>query len=60
MYFQYDNVSDQPIIWVREMDEGESGQMVLKKCNGPILMHIYDKKCEIVQKNQWKGPNFQT
>ena len=26
-----DNVSDQPIIWVREMDESESGQMVLKK-----------------------------
>ena len=42
------------------MDESESGQMVLKKFNGPILMHIYDNKCEIVQKNQWKGPNFQT
>ena len=27
----YDNVSDQPIIWVREMDESESGQIVLKK-----------------------------
>ena len=22
-------------------------------------MHIYDKQCEIMQKNQWKGPNFQ-
>ena len=33
MYFSpvYDNGSDQPIIWVREMDESESGQMVLKK-----------------------------
>ena len=31
-----------------------------KKWNGPILMHIYDKQCEIMQKNQWKGPNFQT
>ena len=27
----YDKVSDQPIIWVREMDESESGQMVLEK-----------------------------
>ena len=31
-----------------------------KKWNGPFLMHIYDKQCEIMQKNQWKGPNFQT
>merc|ERR1712020_875395 len=30
-----------------------------KKCNGPFLMHIYYKQCEIMQKNQWKGPNFQ-
>ena len=22
-------------------------------------MHIYDKQCGIMQKNQWKGPNFQ-
>ena len=22
-------------------------------------MHIYDKQCEIIQKNQWKGSNFQ-
>ena len=27
----YDKVSDQPFIWVREMDESESGQMVLEK-----------------------------
>ena len=27
----YDNVSDQPIIRVREMGESESGQMMLKK-----------------------------
>ena len=31
-----------------------------KKWNGPILMHIYDKQYEIMQKNQWKCPNFQT
>ena len=30
-----------------------------KKWNWPILMHIYDKQCEIMQKNQWKIPNFQ-
>ena len=24
-----------------------------------FLMHIYDKQCGIMQKNQWKGPNFQ-
>ena len=30
-----------------------------KKWNWPILMHIYDNQCEIMQKNQWKGPNFQ-
>ena len=29
------------------------------KCNGPFLMHICDKQCGIMQKNQWKGPNFQ-
>ena len=29
------------------------------KWNGPFLMHIYDKQCGIMQKNQWKGPNFQ-
>ena len=28
---EYDKVSDQPFIWVREMDESESGQMVLEK-----------------------------
>ena len=22
-------------------------------------MHIYDKQCEIMQKNQWKSPNSQ-
>ena len=27
------------------------------KC--PFLMQIYVKQCEIMQKNQWKGPNFQ-
>ena len=31
------------------MGERESGQMVLKKGNGPILMHIYNKQCEIMQ-----------
>ena len=30
-----------------------------KKWNWPILMHIYDKQCEIMQKNQWKSPNIQ-
>ena len=30
-----------------------------KKWNGPILMHIYAKQCEIMQKNQWKGSNGQ-
>ena len=29
------------------------------KWNGPFLMHIYDKQCGIMQKNQWKGSNFQ-
>ena len=29
------------------------------KWNGPFLMYIYDKQCGIMQKNQWKGPNFQ-
>ena len=29
------------------------------KWNGPFFMHIYDKQCGIMQKNQWKGPNFQ-
>ena len=27
----YDKVSDQPFIWVREMDESESGQILLEK-----------------------------
>ena len=30
-----------------------------KKWNGPILMHISAKQCEIMQKNQWKGSNGQ-
>ena len=30
-----------------------------KSWKGPILMHIYDKQCEIMQKNQWKSSNFQ-
>ena len=29
------------------------------KWNGPFFMHIYDKQCGIMQKNQWKGSNFQ-
>ena len=32
------------------MDESESGQMVLEKMKWIFLMHIYDKKCEIIQK----------
>ena len=31
----------------------------LKRWNGPILMHIYDKQCEIIQTNWWKNSNFQ-
>ena len=34
------------------MDESEVGQMVLEKVNGPILIHIYDKRCG------WKSPNL--
>ena len=30
-----------------------------KRWNGPILVHIYAKQCEIIQKNQWKNSNFQ-
>ena len=30
-----------------------------KKWNGPILMHIYAKQCEIMQKNRWKKSNGQ-
>ena len=30
-----------------------------KKWNGPILMHIYAKQCEIMQKNRWKRSNGQ-
>ena len=30
-----------------------------KKWNGPILMHIYDKQCEIIQKIWWKRSNGQ-
>ena len=28
-----------------------------KKWNGPFLMHIYAKQCEIIQKIQWNGSN---
>ena len=34
-------------------DTGQHSQFL--RC----LMHIYDKQCGIMQKNQWKGPNFQ-
>ena len=30
-----------------------------KLWNRPILMHINDKQCEIIHKNQWKNSNFQ-
>ena len=30
-----------------------------KRWNGPILLHIYDRQCEIIQKIQWKSSNFQ-
>ena len=33
----YDKVSDQPFILVREMDESESGQMVLEKVKWPYF-----------------------
>ena len=42
------------------MDESESGQMVLEKVKWTFFMHIFDKQCEIMQKNQWKDLNFQT
>ena len=39
------------------MDESESGQMVLEK----VKWTFFDnKQREIMQKDQWKGPNFQT
>ena len=38
-------------------------EKVVKLCwnkwNGPFFMHIYYKQCGIMQKNQWKGSNFQ-
>ena len=45
-----------------ECGEGMKVKVVIwgwKKWNWPILMHIYDKQCEIMQKNQWKSPNIQ-
>ena len=39
----------------RRLDESESGQMVLRKGKWTY----FDKQCEIIQKNQWKSPNFQ-
>ena len=51
----YDSFSVEPTIWVRWGDESESGQMVLKK----VKVTYFDKQCEIIQKNQWKSPNFQ-
>ena len=30
-----------------------------KRWNWPILMYIYHKQCEIIQKIQWKGSNSQ-
>ena len=47
----WDKESAQGSNWVQEGVESESGQIVLKKkWNGPILMHIHDKQCEIMQK----------
>ena len=46
-----------------ECGEGMKVKVVkwcLKMWNWPILMHIYDKQCEIMQKNQWRRSNFQT
>ena len=38
--------------------ESESGKMVLKMLNWPILMHIYDKQCEIMQKINGRVQTF--
>ena len=47
---EWDKVSDQPIISVHKTDDSESGHMLSKKSEiGPILMHIYDKQCEIIE-----------
>ena len=37
------------------LDKIESGQMVLEKWNEHILMYIYHKQCEFVQKIQGKS-----
>ena len=37
----------------------EPNLKVVKWSNGPILMHIYSKQCEIIKKKQWKSSNFQ-
>ena len=55
----YDKVSDHPIIWVREMDESESGQMVLEKVKW-IYFDAYLWQTMLNHaKNQRKGSNFQ-
>ena len=36
-----------------------SERIVLKKWNGPIVMHIYDKQCEIMQNKKIISPKFQ-
>ena len=44
---------------IEQADESESTKKVLKQVKWTFLMHIYDKQCGIMQKNQWKVPNFQ-
>ena len=56
---EYDKKSDEGSNQVRQGDERESGKIVLKQVKWTFFMHIYDKQCGIMQKNQWKGSNFQ-
>ena len=55
----YDKESAKGSNWVSQGGESESGQMVLKKWNRPILMHIYAKQCEIMQKINEKAQTVQ-
>ena len=50
LFHIYDTLWASAIKPVPRWEESESGQMVSKKWNWPILTYIYHKQCEIKQK----------
>ena len=55
-------MTDCELVWWKQSRSWTKVKVVKwcqKRWNWPILMYIYHKQCEIIQKIQWKGSNSQ-